>query len=65
MWYIWLFIGVICGWLFCSICSANKIYGDNEIADTWNDGFKNGHMEGYSMAATYYENKIRSMGDEQ
>ncbi len=65
MWYFWLFLGTVLGWTMCAICSANKIYGNNELADTWNDGFKNGHADGYSTASRYYEEKIRSMADEQ
>ena len=61
MWYIWLVIGTIAGWALCSLCSANRLYSNNELADAWRDGFKNGSADGYSTACRYYEEKIRSM----
>ena len=57
-------IGTIIGWLMCSFFVASKHYDPDESLARFNEGFRKGHMEGYSMAMNYYENKIREMGDE-
>ena len=65
MWYLFTFIGTVLGWALCAICSANRLYSNNELADNWNRGFNAGYMDGYSTASKHYEEKIRSMANEQ